>query len=306
MELDTTSIDLFQSFEYYLVGAGRSRHTIIAYRRDLTLFDRWFTVSNGKPSTPGTITPIDVRQYRSYLLTVQERKPTTVNRRIASLSAFCTWARNTKLIAANPVEGISQVKESRPAPKWLEKNQQYALLRAVQEKGRARDVALVTLMLNTGLRVSEVAALKVGDLELSDRKGSVTVRGGKGGKYRTVPLNADARGALQLYFKKRGAVTPGDYLFNGQRGDRLAPPGIYYLIQSYAYDAHLDKVTPHTLRHTFGKNLVDAGVSIDRVAQLMGHESVDTTRIYTTPSEQDLQREVEKVAAAGTDVVHMS
>ena len=71
---------------------------------------------------------------------------------------------------------------------------------------------------------------------------------------------------------------------------------IYYLVQSYAYAAHLEEVTPHTLRHTFGKNLVDASVSIDRVAQLLGHESVDTTRIYTTPSAQDLQNEVEKVA----------
>lgn len=296
MELSTASVDLLKRFEDYLVGEGRSQHTIIAYRRDLALFGRWFTVSNGKPLSPETITPIDVRQYRSYLLTVQERKPATVNRRLASLSAFCAWARNTGLITANPVEGIAQVKETRPAPKWLEKNQQYALLRAVQEKGRARDVALVTLMLHTGLRVSEVAALKVGDLELSDRKGSVIVRGGKGGKYRTVPLNADVRGSLDLYFKRLGAVTSGDYLFTGQRGDRLAAPGIYYLIQSYAYDAHLDKVTPHTLRHTFGKNLVDAGISIDRVAQLLGHESIDTTRIYTTPSEQDLQRDVEKIA----------
>ena len=67
-------------------------------------------------------------------------------------------------------------------------------------------------------------------------------------------------------------------------------------MERYAYDARLEEVTPHTLRHTFGKNLVDAGVPLDRVASLLGHESVDTTRIYTTPSEQDLQREVEKVA----------
>ena len=90
----------------------------------------------------------------------------------------------------------------------------------------------------------------------------------------------------------------GDRLFTGQRGNPLQPSGIYYLIKRYAYDARLEDVTPHTLRHTFGKNLVDAGVPLDRVAQLLGHESVDTTRIYTTPSEQDLQREVEKVALA--------
>ena len=78
----------------------------------------------------------------------------------------------------------------------------------------------------------------------------------------------------------------------------MGSPGRYCLIQIYAYGARVEELPPHTLRHTFGKNLVDAGVSLDRVAQLLGHESVDTTRIYTTPSEQDLQREVEKVALA--------
>jgi integrase/recombinase XerC len=296
MEIDATLEDLLHRFEEHLVGEGKSPHTVVAYRRDLGLFATWFLQTNGKPLAPAAITPIDVRQYRGHLLTVSGCKPATVNRKLASLSAFCNWARGEGLIGANPVEGIAQVEEVRPAPKWLDKNGQYALLRAVQEVGRARDVALVTLMLHTGLRVSEVANLKVGDIEISSRKGSLTVRGGKGGKYRSVPLNADARKALGAYLEKRPGIKDGDHIFTGQRGEPLGSPGIYYLVGRYAYDARLEGVTPHTLRHTFGKNLVDAGVSLDRVAQLLGHESVDTTRIYTTPSEQDLQREVEKVA----------
>jgi len=296
MDIDANFNDLLQRFEGHLVGEGKSPHTLVAYRRDLRLFAEWFLQTNGKPLTPLAITPIDVRQYRSYLLTVSGHRPATVNRKLASLSAFCGWARTGGLIPANPVEGIAQVEEVRPAPKWLDKNQQYALLRAVQERGQARDVALVTLMLHTGLRVSEVAALRMADVEFSPRKGTLSVRGGKGGKYRTVPLNADARKALGAYLEGRPGVRDGDCLFVGQRGEALRSPGIYYLIQRYAYDARLEGVTPHTLRHTFGKNLVDAGVSLDRVAQLLGHESVGTTRIYTTPSEQDLQREVEKVA----------
>jgi integrase/recombinase XerC len=227
---------------------------------------------------------------------VGKRKPATVNRRLASLSAFGRWAQEGGLLPANPVKGIAAVEEMRPAPKWLDKNQQYALLRAVQEQGRTRDVALITLMLHTGLRVSEVAALGRADVELSPHQGTLAVRGGKGGKYRMVPLNTDARKALQAYLEERSEIRDGDCLFSGQRGEPLASPGIYYLVQRYAYVARLEAVTPHTLRHTFGKNLVDAGVSLDRVAQLLGHESVDTTRIYTTPSAQDLQREVEKVA----------
>lgn len=98
-------------------------------------------------------------------------------------------------------------------------------------------------MLHTGLRVSEVANLKVGDVRISPRKGSVTVRGGKGNKFRSVPLNADVRKAIQVYREERPEVD-GDHLFMGQRG-----------------------------------------VPLDRVARLRGHESVDTTRIHTTPSE---------------------
>jgi site-specific recombinase XerD len=296
MTCDTAStIGHLEQFTNHLIAAGKSSNTIEAYSRDVRLFSEWFVHTNGHELTPERITPIDIRKYRSHLLTVENYKPATVNRKLSSISAFCEWAIDTDLISANPADGISQVDEVRPAPKWLDKNEQYALLRAVQEKGKKRDIALITLMFNTGLRVSEVSKLRLDDVEMSPRKGSVTVRGGKGSKFRRVPLNVDTRKAIQAYLSEN--PLEGDkHLFTSQRGGPLQPSGIYYLVNRYAYDARLDEVTPHTLRHTFGKNLVDAGVSLDRVAQLLGHESVDTTRIYTTPSERDLQREVEKIA----------
>lgn len=151
------------------------------------------------------------------------------------------------------------------------------------------------VMLHTGLRVSEVSNLRLGDISISPRKGEVIVRGGKGEKFRTVALNSNVRKALQAYLSERPCVDH-DYLFIGQKGKPVRPPGIYYLIKKYAYDARIDSVSPHTLRHTFGKNLVDAGVSLDRVAMLLGHKNLDTTRIYTTPSEADLQEAVERIA----------
>lgn len=78
--------------------------------------------------------------------------------------------------------------------------------------------------------------------------------------------------------------------------EQLRPPGIYYLVKKYAYEARIEKITPHTLRHTFGKNLVDAGVPLDRIATLLGHSSLNTTRIYTVPSQADLQDAVETIA----------
>jgi len=111
METDVPLKDLLQRFEGHLAGEGKSPHTLVAYRRDLRLFAGWFETTNGKPLTPPAITPIDVRQYRSYLLTVKSAKPATVNRKLASLSAFCSWARGEGLIGANPVEGIAPVEE---------------------------------------------------------------------------------------------------------------------------------------------------------------------------------------------------
>ena len=94
------------------------------------------------------------------------------------------------------------------------------------ERGRKRDIALVTLMLHSGLRVSEVSNLKVSDVRISPRKGSVRVRGGKGEKFRRVPLNVDARKAVQEYLQERGRVEGNGWLFMGQRGEPLKPSGI--------------------------------------------------------------------------------
>lgn len=297
----TASRSSFQDrFRDHLVATDKSDHTIDAYTRDVRFFSEWFDRINGREFTPERITPIDVREYRRYLLTVKNYKPATVNRKLSSVSAFCEWARETDLVSANPANGISQVDEVRTGPKWLDKSEQDALLRAVQEKGRKRDIALITLMLTTGLRVSEVSRLTVEDVRISPRKGSVTIRGRKGEKSRIVPLNVDARQALQAHLSAsslhKDDLQNGSYLFVGQRGGPLQPSGVYYLVNRYACDARLEDVTPHTLRHTFGKNLVDAGLSLDRVAQLLGHKSVNMTRLYATLREQESLRDVKKTA----------
>ena len=281
-------------FGQHLRASDKSEHTIEAYLRDLRLFSEWFQNSNGEHMTPQAITPIDVKEYKAYLLQVKQFKPATVNRKLASISAFCEWARKKDLIKANPAHGIGIVQEVELAPKWLTKKEQYALLRAVQREGNPRDVALIMLLLHTGLRVSEASNLRLSDIETSARKGELTVRDGKGVKHRVVPLNADVRKALAAYLEVRHSVRH-DYLFVGKQGGPLKPWGIQYVATKYAYLAKLDNVTPHTLRHTFGKNLVDAGVSLDKVATLLGHKNLNTTRMYTRPSGIDLAQAVEKL-----------
>ena len=286
---------LLQRFIEHLRSQDRSERTIKSYSSDLKLFARWFHETSREELTPQSITPIDLREYKRYLLEDRGFKPATVNRRLVSISAFCKWAREQGLADGNPCDDIRIVPKVRAAPKWLTKREQYALVRAVQKANRSRDEALIMLMLHTGLRVSEVSNLRIGDISISPRKGEIIVRGGKGEKFRTVPLNSNVRNALKAYLALRPEVDH-DYLFVGQKGKRLRPAGIYHLVKKYGYEARVGNISPHTLRHTFGKNLVDAGVPLDRVAMLLGHSSLNTTRIYTVPSRADLQDAVESIA----------
>jgi integrase/recombinase XerC len=155
------------------------------------------------------------------------------------------------------------------------------------------------MMLGAGLRISEAAALKVSDVELNVRSGWVYVRTGKGMKPRLIPLSVHVRKALQAYFKICPDEDTED-LFIGQRGP-LSEWGIHAIVKKYAYQARQDDVTAHTLRHSFAKNLVDAGTPLDQVAKLLGHERLDTTRIYTQPSERDLERAVRRAAGEIVD-----
>lgn len=126
------------------------------------------------------------------------------------------------------------------------------------------------------------------------RKGRLTVRSGKGGKRREIPLNKDAREALQKFGSSshQGELHS---LFFGQRGP-MTPRGVESMFRKYVAHTELDSVTPHTLRHTFCKNLIDAGVSLEKVAMLAGHEKLETTRRYCSPSEHDLEAAVELIA----------
>jgi site-specific recombinase XerD len=150
----------------------------------------------------------------------------------------------------------------------------------------------------TGIRVSELCSLMLSDVETSERKGTLTVRSGKGGKFRILPLNVDARQAITAYLKVRPTVS-ADQLFIGQRGQGISSRAVELLVTKYGRLAGLEDVTPHTLRHSFGKHALDAGADLVSVSALLGHQRLETTAIYTTPSQRDLERVVEKLEQDG-------
>jgi site-specific recombinase XerD len=291
-----TTIPILETYTQHLQTIGKSAHTIKAYAHDLGGFAQWFIQTTGEAFDPQAIGPRDIAEYRSYQLT-RGKKPATVNRRLVALQRFYKWAQKHGQATNNPfetLEGFRIKQQQGIAPKWLDEHQQMALLRAVRRGKNVRDLAMIEMMIKTGLRVSELVDLKLGDVELAERTGKVIVREGKGGKFREVPLSKEVRVALEIYLQKR--EEDGSHrLFLGQRGP-VNVPGVQYLVAKYAYQARLQDVTPHTLRHTFGKNLVDAGVSLEQVAALLGHESLDTVMIYTKPSHGDLEKAVRKAA----------
>src|SRR5215213_5819195 len=271
-----------------------SPKTRASYRLDLLHFASWLARTVGERFSPEAVTPTDVREYRGYLITVEKRQPATVNRRLAALRRFFQWAKATGLVKELPTENVKGIASSPRSPHWLDKRDVDRLIRTVERHGNTRDLAIVLTLRHTGVRVSELSSLLLGDVETSERKGSLTVRSGKGGKFRVLPMNVDARQAITAYLKVRPTVS-ADHLFIGQRGQGISSKAVELVVTKYGRLASLEDVTPHTLRHSFGKHALDAGADLVSVSALLGHQRLETTAIYTTPSQRDLERVVEKL-----------
>ena len=294
---------VLQDYRDYLYDLDKSEKTIQAYMADLRAFSHWFETETGEPLIPENITPLDVIDYRKDMLD-QARKPSTINRRLISISSFCQWAQKTDLIPNNPVEGIRPVAEEPLGPAALERKQQLALVRAVRKSGNIRDLAIITILLHTGIRVNELCNLHVTDIVLSKNSNMITVREGKGTKRRNIPLNPTVVGILKDYLESKNGYRArigasndqSQFLFYGQKRTPLTDRGVRYIIKKYAYISKIEHVSPHSLRHTCAKNLIDAGQPIDRVSKILGHSSVNTTTIYTMPTERDLQKTIDSIA----------
>jgi integrase/recombinase XerC len=276
---------------------GAAPKTRASYRADLAAFARWFEQSTGEACAAAAVTRTDVRDHKAALLTVEARAPATVNRRLAALRRFFRWAKAKRLVAEPPTEGVRGVNTPKQAPKSLPKREVDRLVRQAERAGAKRDLAVLEVLRHTGIRVGELCALGLSDVVIGERKGTLTVRSGKGGKYRRVPLNADARRALAAYLAVRPA-SADDRLFRGAGGRPLGPQGVADLVAKHARRAGLEGVTPHTLRHTFARRLLDEGASLVDVAALLGHEKIETTAVYTRPHPRDLERAVERLANA--------
>ena len=286
-------------FVQELQRRGVSENTSRNYRLDLQQFASWFEITNGEAFAAAGVTPTDLRQFRSHQHAVRKLKPATVNRRLACLRSFFDWARGVGLVTVNAAADVPPVEMQHMAPKSLARAQLNRLTREAEKDalgdvhlGR-RNLAIIQVLRYTGLRVQELCDLTMEDVEISERKGEVTVRSGKGQKYRQVPLSNEARKALAAYLETRPGIGR-DEIFLGQRGP-ISSEAVRRVVKKYADRAGVEGVTPHVFRHSFGRGLIDAGVDLVSVAALLGHAKLETTMVYTQPRPEDLAAAVEQL-----------
>lgn len=291
--------DLINSYATWLAAQGKRPETIRAYVSRMRAFANWCEQRDGA-FRPEDVTPLDLHDWRSYLETVRRQAPLTVNKAIAALKTFWAYLLDCGAVNVDPTKVLHMQATAltQLTPRWLTRQQQAKLLHAISKRGdawiRARDIAAAQLMLQGGLRIGEVAALDVEDVDL--RRGTITVRSGKGGRYRIVPANRDVSKAVEAWMEIRGSAGCQALLLSKKGKRPLSDRGLEYILRHYLDAIGLQDATVHCLRHSFAKNLVDTGTPIQVVAQLAGHESLRTTRRYVTPSEADLRKAVEGIS----------
>jgi integrase/recombinase XerC len=234
----------------------------------------------------------------------------TIARKLSSVRAFCRFLVKRGVIATNPAAALRGPKRPRPLPRALDVDDAFRLVEAPTTTGRtshralsaeedarhtilrARDRALLELLYSTGLRVSEACALDVGDID-RDRYGVpiVIVRRGKGGKTRQVPLGGAADRSLTAYLPGRRELGSSAALFVNARGGRLATRSVQRAVKRWTIAGGVRaEATPHGLRHSFATHLLDEGVDLRSIQELLGHASLASTQIYTSVSLDHLMK----------------
>lgn len=285
-------IDAFIS---YMHGQRRtSYNTEAAYTRDLCKLMEYV-----QPEVT-SFTQVTSDQLQKYVseLEAQGKKAATISRFIASTKAFFTWQVTTGVRGDNPAQGLKAPKIEKKPPEILSQEEIKRLLDQPSSHApkELRDKAMMELLYATGIRVSELIALELSDVNLQLEY--LTCRDGH--KERTVPFGATARHALELYLEKSRPKLVNDVncqlLFTNCSGEPMSRQGFWKIVKYYGKQAGIaGEITPHTLRHCFAAHLLGNGADLKSVQELMGHSDITTTQIYMQLSDRKI-REVYKKA----------
>jgi integrase/recombinase XerD len=276
---------VFDFLAYLEFERGLSRNTLEAYRSDLLQFGRFL---EGRGADAATARARDLSDFLTELTQGNGRpaaSPATVHRKAACLRSFYRHLRREGVRDSDPTISISGPRRSQRLPKVLNRNEVQKLLTQPQgtEPTALRDRALLELMYACGLRASEAIGMDVRDLDLDS--GMLRARG-KSPRERVVPVGRAALEAVRIYLERgrkqllRGR--PEAKLFVNFRGEPLTRQGLYKIVRRHATTAGLaDRMSPHTLRHTFATHLLAGGCDLRSVQEMLGHADVATTQVYT-------------------------
>ena len=268
-----------------------SDNTIESYMRDLAQFAHYILRMYDVP--PKKVEPEMVRNYMSRLYE-QGREKSSQARALSSIKSFFNYLLLEEVIESSPAELIEAPKASRPLPDTLSVEEIDRLIGSIDNstvKG-LRDQAILEVLYSCGLRVSELCELRMGDLFFGE--GYIRVIG-KGDKQRLVPVSGMARDRIQLYMERRKEERrKEEILFLNNRGKKLTRVMIFTIIKQAAQRAGINKkISPHTFRHSFATHLLEGGANIRQVQELLGHENILTTEIYTHLDSSHLRQTME-------------
>lgn len=287
---------LINDFKEKMVAEDISDNTVKNYISDIKNFYKWYREIDFSENLK-KVSFYHLDAYKNYLIHNQRKKTSTINRNIQSLRNFFQFMVVQKNIKKNPSEKIKFLRQTKKTqPQALTKKDIHKLLSVTSHSSHGtqkRNYAIIQLLLQTGVRVGEVVNLEIRDLTLYDRSGELRVVNAKGGKERTIPLNNSARKALRNYLKEKN-LEERTVVFLSKQNKKMTVRAVQKVVSNLAKKAGIENMSPHTLRHSFAINYLRSNPEcLVELSTLLGHESLDTTSIYTIASKERLARTVE-------------
>jgi integrase/recombinase XerC len=289
-----TTTQSLQLFLRALQGQNYSPKTLRAYGDDLQQFLAWVGKNRVDFDIPTRFSRGDIEGFMQYLA-AQRMTGVTRVRKLAAIRKFFMFLEENRILAANPAHTVKGARREEKEPNILYKEQYKALL--YEASDNIRDYAIIQTFLQTGIRLSELANLRVDEVDFEHR--ILTVRQGKGKKDRQIPLVDDAVKALRNYMRYRNTqlILDDEILFLAKNGTSLNVSTVKYTVAKYVKRAGIRKKTGvHTLRHTFGAHKADKNMSLATLQELMGHKKKETTLKYIHLAKTNLRQEMAQTA----------
>lgn len=279
-------MDLLEKFKQYLIDDDMSENTIKGYIQNVNGFLKWLDQSKNVPFSK--LHNENVKEYVSYLKTIKQSKPKTINTKINALVKFNEFLMEkgiqTEMVVTK--KDFQKVQQQYASLAKVELKDVEKFRQLILDSGNKRNYALVSLLAYAGLRISEALNLTMDDFNLVSREMLIK---GKGTKTRTVFISDKVKEAIQSWLKVRGFEIESKYLFISNRNKQLNRTTVNKIFKTYSKMVNRDiNITPHDLRHFFCSHAINNGMSVHEVANQAGHSNIHTTLLYTNPSKQEL------------------